>query len=311
MKPITPRPTTFLEAADLIRGSGIELVLAAETFQRTGSFKFRAAYPVAKNTPHGHIIAASSGNFGQALALACKIFGKRCTIVMPNTSANVKVEAVRSHEGIVDLIDTTVKSREARVAELAAKNPDAYISSAFDDPWVIAGNATLGREILSRYPDLDAVVAPVGGGGLTSGLVLAAQENDRDVKVIGAEPKNGNDASRSFQSGMLVANESEPDTIADGARTKSLGKQNWAILGGPNGIFDVVEVTDDEIRTAVHALFLRVNLKVEPTGALAVAAVMANPERFASFKQICCVISGGNVDPAVYAEILLNQRTAR
>ncbi|MDR3690392.1 MAG: pyridoxal-phosphate dependent enzyme [Fimbriimonas sp.] len=305
MNTIEPRPTTFLDATGLIPRSEVKLVIATETFQHTGSFKFRAAYQVAMNVPQSHVIAASSGNFGQALAFACRLFGKRCTVVMPNTSAQVKVDAVRSYGAEADLIDTKAITREARVAELAAIDPDIYVSSAFDDPWVISGNSTLGVEIMERYPDVENIVAPVGGGGLTSGLVLAVSGDNRPVNVIGAEPKAGNDAARSFREGRLVTNDFEPDTIADGARTKSLGKRNWEILHSETGLQGIVEVTDDEIREAVRALFLRLNLKVEPTGALAVAAVMANPERFMTGRTVCCVVSGGNVDPAVYAQILL------
>lgn len=304
MRPIAPRPTTLLEVTNLLPRSEVRLILATETFQHTGSFKFRAAYQVARNAPHGHIIAASSGNFGQALALACKIFDKQCTIVMPHTSAQVKVDAVRSHGGIVDLIDVQKESREKRVAQLSEDFPDAYITSAFDDPWVIAGNATLGAEILDRCPDVEIIVAPVGGGGLTSGLVMAVKDDNRQVSVIGAEPLEANDAARSFQAGRLIANESEPQTIADGARTRSLGKRNWEILHDHGGLSEILEVTEDAIFDAVRQLFLRVNLKVEPTGALAIAAVLSNQERFMHGGLICCVISGGNVDPLVYAKII-------
>lgn len=280
------------------------MVIATETFQHTGSFKFRAAYQVAKNAPSAHIIAASSGNFGQALALACRVFAKQCTIVMPSTSAQVKVNAVRAHGGHVDLIDVATISRDARVEELAAKNPDAYVTSAFDDPWVIAGNATLGTEILERYPDVETIIAPVGGGGLTSGLVMAVREANYSVHVYGAEPQLANDAAQSFRAGYLVANDGEPQTIADGARTRSLGKRNWEILHAPGGLADVIEVTEDAIRDTVRLLFCQANLKVEPTGALAVAAVLSHPERFMTGGLVCCVASGGNVDPHVYASIL-------
>jgi threonine dehydratase len=304
LKAISPRPTTLIEVTDLIPRSEVRLVLASETFQHTGSFKFRAAYQVARNAPQSHIVAASSGNFGQALALACRIFGKQCTIVMPDTSAQVKLDAVRSHGARVDMIDVRQISREDRVAEIADENPDAYITSAFDDPWVIAGNATLGTEILERCADVEIIVAPVGGGGLTSGLVMAVQDDNRQISIIGAEPEAGNDASRSFKSGRLMSNDSEPKTIADGARTRSLGKRNWEILRASGGLTDILEVSEDAICDAVRTLFLKVNLKVEPTGALALAAVISHPERFMSGGLVCCVISGGNVDPLVYASIL-------
>jgi len=294
----------LLEATDLIPRSEVRLILACETFQHTGSFKFRAAYQLARNSPHSHIIAASSGNFGQALALACRAFNKRCTVVMPDTSAQVKVNAVRAQGANVELINVQLKSRNDRVEELAAEDPDAYIASAFDDPWVIAGNATLGAEILKACPDVETIVAPIGGGGLTSGLVMAVREDNRDVRVIAAEPALGNDASLSFRSGRLVSNPEEPKTIADGARTLSLGKRNWEILRAHDGLSEVIEVSEEAIRHAVRMLFLKINLKVEPTGALAVAAVMTHSEQFMSGGTVCAVVSGGNVDPSVYAEII-------
>ena len=141
------RPTTILEPSRLARRLGVALTIASETFQQTGSFKFRAASHLAGTVAQRHIITASSGNFGQALACACQFSGKTCTVVMPAISAQVKIEAVREFGGTVDLIDTRVISRAARVRELAAQYPEAYAASAYDDPLVIAGNATLGAEL--------------------------------------------------------------------------------------------------------------------------------------------------------------------
>jgi threonine dehydratase len=297
------RPTTWIEAPRLERRLGLRVVLASETFQHTGSFKFRAAYNVASQVPERHIITASSGNFGQALAHACSRLHKSCAVVMPHTSAAVKVAAVREYGGIVDLVDVTRKSRAERVAELAAERPDAYVASAYDDPLVIAGNATLGEEVAARAGAFEVVVAPVGGGGLTAGLVtgIAASGQGSRLHVVGAEPLLGNDAARSLRAGAIVRNEREPATIADGARTVSLGHHNWQVLS--RGLREIVEVPEEAIREAVRLLFGLANLKVEPTGALAVAALLAAPERFAG-QSVCCVLSGGNVDPAVYREIL-------
>src|SRR4029434_1313850 len=160
---------------------------ATETFQRTGSFKFRAAFNVAANIPHPHVITASSGNFGQAMAYACKLFGKRCTIVMPANSARVKVDAVLSYGGRVDLVDTTKVTRASRVAQLASENPEAYVASAYDDPLVIAGNSSLGDELARLPVPPNVVVAPLGGGGLTSGLVQAAGRARHAFAAICAE----------------------------------------------------------------------------------------------------------------------------
>ena len=163
------RPTTFVESAKLQDYLGLDVTIATETFQHTGSFKFRAAYNLALNVKEDEILTASSGNFGQALAYACKLLGKKCTVVMPVTSAQVKIDAVRGYGATVDLIDTTKVGRSERVAQLAEEMQDAYFASAFDDNLVIDGNASLGDELATR--DFDTVITAVGGGGLISGLI--------------------------------------------------------------------------------------------------------------------------------------------
>ena len=295
------RKTTLIETPRLNKRFGLTLTLASETFQFTGSFKVRAAYNLAAGVPEEKIITASSGNFGQAMAYACSLLGKSCVIVMPRTSASVKVDAVREYGGEVDLIDVSEKSRAARVEELAAKNPDAYVASAYDDPLVIEGNASLGEEIAAFGTDFDWVVAPVGGGGLTSGIITGLRRAGCNSGVIGAEPLLANDAARSLRAGHIVVNESEPLTIADGARTVSVGQNNWLVL--KEGLDDIIEVPEENIREGVRLLFSLANLKSEPTGALAIGALLMNPEKFRG-KRVCCVISGGNVDPEVYRSIL-------
>jgi threonine dehydratase len=295
------RPTTVIESPRLSRRLGVDVTFASETFQYTGSFKFRAAYNLASGVAEREILTASSGNFGQAMAYACALLGKQCTIVMPATSAQVKVDAVREYGGKVDLIDVRVKSRSGRVEELAAENPAAYTASAYDDDLVIQGNASLGDELCAISRGFDFIVAPVGGGGLTSGIITGVHRSGKDTKVIGAEPLLANDAARSLRAGYLIRNEVEQQTIADGARTISLGDRNWAILR--EGLSDIVEAPEDTIKEAVRALFYLANIKAEPTGALSLAAVMSQPERFRG-ASVCCVISGGNVDPEVYRTIL-------
>jgi threonine dehydratase len=291
------RPVTLIEAPRLSDRLGVQVVLLSETFQFTGSFKFRAAYRVASSVPNRTLFTASSGNFGQALAHACRLLGKACTVVMPETSARVKIEAVREEGATVDLIDVSRISRQARVRELMEQLPEAYFASAYDDDWVIAGNATLGMELADLDLPVDLVVAPVGGGGLTSGILTGLRERGNNLPVVGAEPLIGNDAARSLREGNLVANETEPATLADGARTVSLGLRNWEILR--DGLAGIVEVPEARIVEAIRLLFLLANLKVEPTGALAVAAVLTDPERFRT-RRVCCVISGGNVDPEAF-----------
>jgi threonine dehydratase len=279
----------------------MNLTIVSETFQRTGSFKFRAAYQVAAKAPQELIITASSGNFGQALAYACELLKKQCIIVMPSTSVQVKIEAVREYGGTVDLVDVKTKSRKQRVSELAAEHPEAYLASAYDDPLVIEGNATLGVELAGIERQFDLIVAPIGGGGLTSGIITGLRACGVKIPVAGAEPLMANDAARSFRAGRIIANESEPQTIADGARTLSVGQHNWAVLR--EGLAAVIEVSEENIEEAVRLLFSLANLKAEPTGALSVGAVLAQPEMFRG-RSVCCVVSGGNADPEVFRNIL-------
>ena len=297
------RPTTIVEARRLSKRLGLDLTLASETFQHTGSFKFRAAYHVAANVEADTILTASSGNFGQALAYACNLLGKKAIVVMPETSARVKMDAVREYGGTVEPVDVRVKSRAARVAELHEKHPEAFVSSAYDHPLVIEGNASLGRELAPL--DFDAIVVAVGGGGLSSGLIQGLRASgNRKTQVVGAEPLLGNDAARSLAAGHIVTNASEPATIADGARTVSLGEHNWAIL--KDGIESIVEVPEENIAEAVRILFSLANLKAEPTGALGVGALLTDPGRFQG-RRICAVVTGGNVDPENFQRIVSSQ----
>ena len=297
------RPTLLLPSPALSAQLGCDLSIASETFQHTGSFKFRAAYNLLSSIPQQHVITASSGNFGQAVAYACKLLGKTCTVVMPATSAQVKVAAVQSYGGAIDLIDVRKISRGDRVQQLLAEQPGAFYAQAYDDYRVVAGNSTLSQEILSAA-DFDMLVVPVGGGGLCSGQIIARDYLHAHTEIIGAEPLSGNDAARSVRSGQLISNEQEPDTVADGARTLSLGTLNWEII--QRGIADIIEVPDVLTLEALRRYFLYANLKVEPTGALALGALLAQAERFYG-KRVCCIVSGGNVDPALYAQALLGE----
>jgi threonine dehydratase len=293
------KKTTIIEAPGISKLTGIDLSIISETFQYTGSFKFRAAYNVASSIPNETIISASSGNFGQAIAYASVLTNKKCIIVMPENSAKVKIEGVRGYGARVDLVDTKKVKREERVAQLAAENPGAYIGSAYDDPLVIEGNATLGDELSGK--GFDCIVSPIGGGGLASGIITGLCRNGDLAKVYAAEPLLGNDAYLSLQAGKIIRNEQEPATIADGARTISVGAHNWKIL--QNGLAGVIEVSDEKICEAVRILFSMANLKSEPTGGLSLGAILSKPEIF-SGKKVAVIVSGGNVDPEVYRSIL-------
>lgn len=305
------RPTLLHATASLDRALGARVVLCAETLQHTGSFKYRAALSAALHSPAPRLLCASSGNFGAALARAASEVGKGCTVIMPAQSAAVKIDAVRGHGATVDLIDTARITRQARVAELAAADPAAQVLSPYDDPYVIAGNSSLGAEIFAdRAAEVEAalggppnqVVVPVGGGGLASGWVVARNRLAPGCAVVGAEPLLCNDAARSLRAGSLQRNDREGDTLCDGARTLSLGQRNYALLR--EGLAGIVEVADEQVAAAVRLLFGACNLKAEPTGALAVAAVLTDPARFAG-RRVVCVVSGGNVDAALYASLLV------
>src|SRR2546423_6178989 len=186
--PTPPRPTTIVDAPRLSKKLGVDLVLASETLQYTGSFKFRAAYNVASNVKQSHIITASSGNFGQAIAYACSLFGKRCTVVMPSVAPKIKVEAVREYGAEVDLVDVKKKGRLERLGELAQQFPDAYVASPYDDPLVIEGNAGLATELFALGLEPDFIVAPIGGGGLTSRVAKTAVGSGKKSHCPDARP---------------------------------------------------------------------------------------------------------------------------
>ncbi len=293
------RRTTFIDSVKLRDRLSLNITVASEAFQHTGSFKFRAAYNLALNVPHDHLLTASSGNFGQALAYASKLLQKRCTVIMPQTSAQVKIDAVRSFGATVDLIDITKVSRHERGMQLRNEFPDAYYASPFDDQLVIEGNSTMGEELADR--NFDIVFVPVGGGGLICGIVNGFKRSGVKAQVVGAEPLLGNDAARSLKAGELLKNESEPMTIADGARTVSVGDLNWPIIR--DNVGEIIEVSEESIAQAMRLYFQFANLKCEPTAALSLGAIIEDQQRWKD-KSICVVVTGGNVDAPLFAKII-------
>ena len=293
------RQTSFVTLPAINDVLSAEVIFASELQQVTNSFKFRAAWNVVDGISADGFLAASSGNFGQALACAAQMKGRSCIVVMPDNSAKVKIQAVRSYGATVDLIDTTKKSRAERVAELAVQHPSFHVASAYDCDLVFAGNASLGKEIAKQNFGADMILAPIGGGGLSSGIVLGLCNQGDNTPVWGAEPLLANDAIRSFETGLLLKNEREPQTIADGARTISLGSKNWCILKDSlGGIFPVQE---SFIWEAMR-LFSRQKMRVEPTGSLTLAALLQHQSDIRG-KKIVAVISGGNVDDSLWSMI--------
>lgn len=296
------RTTLFFESKKLTEFLGFSVRIASESLQHTGSFKFRAALNVVINSKSKNFIAISSGNFGQALAYACSIEDRDCTILMPNTSAKVKIDAVKKLGATVKLVDVKEKSRTDWLNHFVNdSNQQVEVVSPYDDLRVIEGNSSLADDLADYKDSFDTVIVPIGGGGLASGLVSGFERNSIKCSLIGAEPEIANDASRSFKEGRLVGFDSEPMTIADGARTLRLGEKNWAIL--KSGLDGVIEVTESQIEEAVKLYFDYANLKVEPTGAVSLAAVVNNKDLFQSKKPLC-IVSGGNVDPELYAKLI-------
>lgn len=306
------KPTTFQSTFLLDRALGAKVTLASETLQITGSFKFRAAYNLLASVPNDEVITASSGNFGQAVAYACMLLNKRCTVIMPSTSSKSKQAAIRAYGGTVDIADMAVTTRLQRAAEVLTDHPGAFFAPPYDHYRVVAGNSTLGKEIFEHLhregeERLDAIVCPIGGGGLISGIIVARDILAPDVEIIGAEPLLGNDAARSLREGRLESLDQEPATMADGTRTLSVGNLNWEIIS--HGMQRIIEVPEDMIAEGLRTLYACANLKVEPTGALSAGALLTRPEIFAG-KRICCIISGGNVDIETYARVLAPEEKA-
>jgi threonine dehydratase len=294
------RPTQFHSFPFVNEYLDMTVIFASELNQVTNSFKFRAAWNVVNSIEAKGYLAASSGNFGQALACAAQLKGKRCIVVMPENSASVKIEAVRSYGARVDLIDTSLISRAERVSQLARENPQFYVASAYNCDQVIKGNSSLGREIAQQNFSADMILAPIGGGGLSSGIIVGMCDEGDETPVWGAEPTVANDAFLSLQTGELICNQSEPQTIADGARTVSLGKKNWKIL--QEGLRGILQVDEKYIFKAIR-MFHSLGLRVEPTGGVTLGALLQHQATLKN-KIIVVVISGGNVDDAVLKRIL-------
>jgi len=294
----TVRHTTWLHFDSIDQAAGRVVWFAAETNQVTGSFKYRAAVSVVQNIEAPGFLAASSGNFGQALACACRLKGVPCIIVMPTTSAQVKIDAVRSHDAEVIFVDTAIQTRADKVKEIAEHHPDYHIASAYDCEWVIDGNSSLGEEIHQHVSTPDLILVPVGGGGLISGIAEAFERNQNTVRLWGAEPEMADDAARSLEVGRRLFNEGEPQTLADGARTRSVGARNWIRI--QRRVSNILRVSEASICKAMRLLD-SVGIEVEPTGALTLGALL---EHDVNSEEVVLVISGKNVDSTLYDSII-------
>ncbi len=285
--------TPLLPTRSLSERAGVEIRLKCENLQRAGSFKIRGAMnALLQLTPEQRrngVVAFSSGNHAQGVALAARTLGIRATIVMPENSVASKVEATKAYGAEVVQAGVTAATRDDVAREIAEKSGAAVIPP-FDDERVIAGAGTVGLEIIEEWPDVTTIVVPLGGGGLLSGVAIAATSG-RDVDVYGVEPAAGNDGEQSFRSGAIVTID-PPNTIADGARTLAIGKRNFAIIRAL--VRDVVSVGDGPLLDTVKFAMYRTKLVIEPTGALGLAALLE--KKIKPRGPVAVIVSGGNLD---------------
>ena len=295
LAPIVHR-TPVATSGTLDRLSSRELFFKCEHLQKTGAFKFRGASNAVLKLPAEiaarGVATHSSGNHAGALALAARMRGIPAHIVMPRTASPVKRRATREYGGFIVECEPTQAARESTAAAVVAET-GATLIAPFDHPDVIAGQGTAALELLAEIRELDALVTPVGGGGLTSGTCLAAHGVAPRVRVFAAEPKGADDAARSKAEGRRLP-QTDPRTIADGLRT-SLGDLTWPIVR--DRVERVITVTEEEIVAAMRLLWERAKLLVEPSSAVAFAAVLTDEFReLSGLRRIGIVLSGGNVD---------------
>jgi threonine dehydratase len=305
LKPHAKR-TPVLTSSTIDAMTGARVHFKCENFQRMGAFKFRGAYnALSQLTPEQKrkgVVAFSSGNHAQAVALSGRMLGVPATIVMPTDAPPVKLEATRGYGAEVVLYDASNEDR-AKIAEALAAERGLTVIPPFDHPHILAGQGTAAKELLEETGPLDLLLVPCGGGGLLSGCSIAAKHLSPQCRVIGVEPAAGDDGLRAFRAGKLVS-VPLPQTIADGARTMSLGKLTFSII--QKNVHDFLTVTDEELLKWMFFLWERMKIVVEPTGALAAAALLQG-KIDAKGKKVGIVISGGNVDLAWAARRRLAQ----
>lgn len=286
--------TPLLPSRSLSERIGVEVRLKCENLQRAGSFKIRGAMNALlqfdEDQRRRGVVAFSSGNHAQGVALAAKLLGIPATIVMPENSVQSKVEATRAYGAEVVQAGVTSATRDTVAREIAEKNGAAVVPP-FDDERIIAGAGTVGLEIVEEWPEAAAIVVPLGGGGLLSGTALAATSIRPGTDVYGVEPAAGNDGEQSFRGGSIVTID-PPNTIADGARTLAIGARNFAIIR--ERVRDVVSVDDTVLLETLKWAMYRTKLVIEPTGALGLAALIAGKVKPRG--PVAVIVSGGNID---------------
>jgi threonine dehydratase len=283
------------------------LYLKAESLQPTGAFKLRGAYnkisSLSQEERRRGVVAHSSGNHAQAVAYAARSLGVRTVIVMPRGASRVKLDATEAFGAEVILVGDDSAERVRRAEELA--NEHGYVPvPPYDDETLIAGQGTVGLEILEDLPDVETVLVPVSGGGLISGIAAALKLSRPDVRVIGVEPELAADAQASLRSGKLVEFPAEQvgRTIADGLRVRKLGEAPFEHVRAY--VDDIITVSEDEILAAMRRLALRVRLVAEPSGAVPFAAYLFHRDELPDTRINVAVVSGGNVEPQLLAKVL-------
>ncbi len=282
---------------------GADVFFKCENFQRMGAFKFRGAMNALRQfTPQQRaagVVAFSSGNHAQAIALSAKLLGIPATIIMPHDAPAAKVAATKGYGGHVVMYDRYTEDREKIGRDLAEKQGLTLIPP-YDHPHVIAGQGTATKELIEEVGALDALFVYLGGGGLLSGSALATRHLSPDCLIYGVEPEAGNDGQQSFRSGKIVHIDT-PKTIADGAQTQHLGQHTFPLI--QKHVNDILTVSDDELIAAMKFIAERMKMVVEPTGCLGFAAARARKADLRG-KKIGIIISGGNVDISRYSDFL-------
>ena len=295
-------------------GTNRQIWLKAESLQPIGAFKIRgAANKILQLKPEEiarGVITYSSGNHAQGVAFAAREVGAKAVIVMPTNAPAIKRAATLKLGA--EIIDVGPGSGERlAVAEELVRKHGYVVIPPYDDEQIIAGQGTCGLEIAEELPDVDLVVAPVSGGGLLSGVAAAVKQLSPKTKVFGVEPELAGDTAESFRAGKIVTWQAElvSRTIADGLRTQSIGVRNFAHLQA--FVDGIVTVTEAEIRAAMRAIVAATRLVPEPSGAVATAVLLFHADELPSYRKAVAVVSGGNVDPAMLAEVLTDSEAER
>jgi threonine dehydratase len=300
--------TPVITSRTLDQRIGVRAGLKAESLQRAGSFKFRGAYNKLASLASGErergVLAFSSGNHAQAVALAASLLGARATIVMPADAPAIKLAATRGYGAEVVTYDRYAEDREQIGLEIAGQRGLTLVRP-FDDPEIIAGQGTAALELIEDWGELDVLLAPVSGGGLAAGCAVAAKALCPGTRVIGVEPEAGDDYRRSLAAEHRIAID-VPRTIADALQATTPGELTFTINRAL--LDDIVTVSDADLVAAMRFGFERLKLVLEPGGAAGLAALMANTIAFEGTTRVGVILSGGNVDPERFNELLAGER---